>query len=549
MKKVKKILAVLLTAAMILGMNLSVLATEPAPQATTGSISISNPMKDQEYAIYLMFELESANNDAYSYRVTEDWKEFVNSDSTGKEYLELYNNDEYVRIKDGGEENTYDPLELNDTQKAELAKAAITYAKRNAIDPTATLPIEKDGSTSYTVSGLTLGYYAVDSSAGTLCSLTTVNPNAPVREKNLQPTVDKMVLEDVNNNGEVDDADTWGHVNDDESGDTIYYKTIITAQAGAHNYILHDRMGEGLTLNKDSIKVTVGDSTLTGYFVDGVVNKELESDEKYAEKGSYYVLYDHASEETSTEVCDFEIHFTEAYLATLKEETEIIVTYNAELNEQAKIYEEGNINATKLQYGDENYTEVIKTYTYTYMFDVIKTDDKNNVISGATFELYRADANGTKDLNINENETVKVEATAVKLISKGNETYMVADLAESDNRAVTSFKAGDVTIKGLDVGTYYLLETQAPTGYNKLDYAIKVEFERDETTKHSSNNVGTTLEGKYLGEGGIQVINNTGTLLPETGGTGRTILYTAGSIFTVAAIVIIVTKKRMRHEK
>ena len=121
---------------------------------------------------------------------------------------------------------------------------------------------------------------------------------------------------------------------------------------------------------------------------------------------------------------------------------------------------------------------------------------------------------------------------------------------DTDSRGVTSFKAGDVTIKGLDVGTYYMVETAPPAGYNQLDYAIKIEFVRNDSTLKSHNNMGETLDGYYVANsGGYQVINKTGTLLPETGGTGRTVLYVAGSILTVAAVVVLVTKKRMRNEK
>lgn len=557
MKKMKKMMAVLLAAAMILGMNLGVFATEPASKATTGSISIANPMTGMEYQVYQMFSLDGYDGAAYSYKVLPEWKNFVTNDTIGCSMLELYNG-EYVRIKNKNDDNEnmpYEAIALEDSDKANLAAAAIAYAenKANQIGAVGTLPNKTSGTSKYVIDNLELGYYVMSSNAGAICSLTTANPSALIYEKNEQPTVDKKVLEDVNNNGVVDESiDEWRSINDEEAGDTVFYKTTITAKKGAHGYILHDRMGDGLTLNKESIEVKVGTSVLSGYLVLSEADKL--SEEQY-ETYDYYVLYGVESSENTTEVCDFEIHFTKKYLASFKnieEDVEIVVTYNALLNEHALIFEEGNINATKLQYGDNNFTEIIRTTTYAYMFDVIKTDDQNKVIQNAVFELYRAAAEnavGAQKVILEDETEVYTEETPVKLISKGNETYMVTD--DTDNRGVTTFKAGDITIKGLDVGTYYLVEKAAPAGYNRLNYAIKIEFERDGETLKSQNNIGDTKEGYYLAEkgGGVHVVNNTGTLLPETGGTGRTILYTAGSIFTVAAIVVIVTKKRMKYEK
>lgn len=549
MKRMKKLFTVLMATALVLGMNLTAFATET--KAVTGSISVSNPLEGKLYNVYLLFELESSSGDAYLYKVTDSWRDFVVNDTVAKQYLEIYD-ENYVRTIDAdATDSGYTAKTLSDSEKAALAKAAIAYAEENSIAPVVTLPRTlTDGSKSYTVSDLTLGYYAVSSTAGALCSLTTVNPNSPITEKNEQPTVDKKVLEDLDHDNAVDENETWGSSNDAEAGSTIYYKTTISAKTGAHEYILHDRMGEGLTLNKDSIKVTVGSSDLNGYFVDGVVNKELTQDE-YEAGYDYYVLYDHASEEDKNEICDFEIHFTETYLAKLTDDTDITVTYSADLNDNAKIYEEGNINTAKLEYGDDNFTETIKTYTYTYMFDIIKTNDQNKVIHGAAFELYRADAAGEKELTLEDGKTtVTVESDPVKLINKGNETYMVADPDAAQGTYTTTITAGDVTIKGLDVGTYYLVETASPTGYNKLDYAIEVKFEKTSGKNTSVNNIGTVENGVYDPEsGGIQVINNTGSLLPETGGTGRVLLYVMGSIFTIAAVVIIVTKKRMSVEE
>lgn len=524
-------------------MNLNVFAEV---KTTTGTLSIGHPIAGQKYSVYLMFDLEEYDDatGAYLYTANDElWERFVNEDETAKTYLEIYG-DNHVRIKSSDTEK-YIPVVLTDDNKADLAKAAIAWAETNKIQPTVTFPLKEGETDVYGKTGLELGYYVVSSTAGSLCGLTTTDPSAEINEKNEQPTVTKQVLEDINNNGEIDTGDTWGEKNDDEIGDTVYYKTTITAKKGAFNYVLHDRMDNGLTLNKTSIVVKENgqESPLNGYMVTG--DKEaLNSYETY----DYYVLYDQASDASETEVCDFEVHFTEKYLKTIGNSKDIIVSYEAVLNENAAIYTNENRNGTYLEYGDDNFTTESITKTYTYMIDVIKTDINNKVLEGAQFQLYREDPNGANTIKDKDNNEIKV-GSPVKFISEGTGVYEITD--DGTTGAIDTITAGDIVIRGLDVGTYYLQETVAPKGYNKVDYPIKVEIVRDATTQLGNNNIGYVNNGVYDAEtgGGYQVINQTGSLLPNTGGMGTTMIYVTGSILVVAAVVILVTKKRMSGEK
>ena len=130
-----------------------------------------------------------------------------------------------------------------------FAKAALAYAK----DPTNSIVAEKsanapdatEGSTTSTVTfeGLSLGYYLVDSSVGALCSLNTTAKEVEIQEKNGVPSVEKKVQEDSD--------DHWDKDNTADIGQTVNFQTTITAQAGAQNYVLHDKMDKGLTFNND----------------------------------------------------------------------------------------------------------------------------------------------------------------------------------------------------------------------------------------------------------------------------------------------------------
>ena len=224
MKHAKKFASLLLALVMAFA-----LATTAFAAGTNGSITISNPVDGQTYNAYLMFELESYNTDAgaYSYKITSDWREFVTT-GAGKDYFAVDGQD-YVTLKDG-------VTVANDSEAAAtIAKAAVAYAASKGLTPAATFP--KGGS--YTVSGLTLGYYVIDSTLGTLCGLTTTKPSATIREKNQTPTNEKTVEEDSNH--------VYGDKNDADIGQAVNFKSTITAQAGAENYVFHDKMSAGLT--------------------------------------------------------------------------------------------------------------------------------------------------------------------------------------------------------------------------------------------------------------------------------------------------------------
>lgn len=477
MKHGKKLVSLLLALVMVMGLAVTAMADETTK---TGSITISNPVDGESYDIYKMFDLESYNTSGdHAYKITNDWKDFVTT-GAGKDYFQL--DGEYVTVKKDV------TIADNSDTAAKLAKDALAYAKEKGLSPLATL----DKNNSFTKTGLALGYYLVDSSLGTLCSLDTTNPSVEMQEKNEAPTVVKEVKDKVNG---------WGESNTASIGDTVKFKTTIHAKEGAQKYVLHDKMSAGLTLNKDSI-------TVAG-----------------ATKGNdYTVAYDVThQEDEKTITCDFEITFTQAYLDEITADTDIVVTYSAVLNEGAVIADNGNTNDTKLNYGDKSETEWDQTKTYTFKFDLVKTKEDNTILAGAKFELYDAETDGNK----------------IALVKESDGTYRVATATEKSAEGFTSavIEAGHVTIKGLGNGTYYLEETEAPAGYNKLSARVAVIIK-------DGNEDATVTENKWTA-GGVKVINKTGTELPSTGGIGTTIFYVIGGILVLGAAVLLVTRKRM----
>ena len=367
---------------------------------------------------------------------------------------------------------------------AAFAKAALAWAKTNNIGHTDQTSAT---STNVTFSNLKLGYYLVDSSLGALCSLNTTNPNAKIEEKNGQPTIDKKVK----------NGDTWDTTNDAKIGDTVEFKVEVKVEAGAKNYVVTDTMDAGLSFSSGSIQV---DGVALNDTIATLTLKQKEGDPT------------------------FTLTFADSYVADKIGET-IVVTYAATLNANAVVA--GNKNSATLHYSNQH-TVNKETTTYTHEFDLLKVDGADHkLLDGAEFKLYDA----------------KDSVTPIKVVPVAG-GYRVANGNEAGATETIAVTGGKVHISGLDKTTYWLEETKAPDGYNKLTERKPVNL-----TSGSNN---TTLEAAATtwseADHGVAVENNAGTVLPSTGGMGTTLFYVIGGGLMVAAVVLLVTKKRMEHK-
>lgn len=487
MKLIKKIAAIMFAFMMVVTMSCNVKADEGTTATTEkGTITINNAIPEQTYTIYKILDLESydkAKNN-YSYKPANGWETFIDQ------------NDEYF-IK-----NEYDGISWKasegetEAQKQErastLAKKALDYAKDSSHSITNSGK-ETAGSTTVTFSGLDLGYYLVDSSVGALCSLNTTNPTVEIQEKNGVPTVEKIIVD-----SNKDETDNYANI-----GDVIKYKTIITAQGGAQNYVLHDTMDKGLTFN-DDVKVKKSGET-----EDLIQNQDYE-------------LITNPTDKT----CTFEIKFIDTFLKAINAETKIEVTYSATLNGDAKIYE-ANENTTYLTYGNNNKTTDRKTHTVSYEIKVLKyTKTTDNPLANATFSLYNAETAGMP----------------YKLVQKtGTTDYRLAMTGQSGITEITTNDKGKFSIQGLKPGDYWLEETAAPKGYNKLTKRIKVHINEAGHYVINDENTGSPISQ-------VEVENKSGTVLPSTGGAGTTMIYLIGGALVLGSGVVLATKRRVKNK-
>lgn len=496
MKLIKKIAAIMFAFMMVFSLSTNVKAVQ------TGSITIDNAIKDQTYKIYKIMDLESYDPEEglYSYKpASPQWKTFFTSNPVAQKYIKLDTNTDGITWKDNstaGETEAEKKTRL-DKEASELAKAALAYA----IDK----KIGDDGhddatGTTVTFNNLDLGYYLVDSSVGALCSLNTTNPSATIKEKNAVPSVKK----------EVSDAEDGTFANDSFAniGDTVYFKTTITAQPGAEKYILHDTMDAAFTFNKNSIVIKSGEVIVESTNYDIYYKKDDATATNKAEDG-----------------CTFEIRFKQDFLNKLSKNQEIVVTYNAVLNEKATI-NVGDHNTAKLTYGDKGSVDD-KTTTSTSSIKVLKyTGTTTNTLNGAKFKLFTQQTGG--------------EALKFATIDKQN--YRLTKETTGIDE-IETIEKGTFTLQGLKPGvTYWLEETEAPKGYNKLTSRIKVELQ---------SGGALIVDGKESGENNlplsqVNVENKSGSLLPSTGGAGTTLIYLIGGALVLGSGIVLANKKRAK---
>lgn len=473
MKHARKLTSLLLALVMVFALAVTVAADGGTGTTGTGSITVDNPIEGQNYTAYKIFDVVydgAKKNYSYTIKDTSEWYQTVSGYTTG---LTL------TKVGDTTS-NTY----VVTTTDA-FSPAAFADALKKALDADSTAfngtSLTRNG-TQATATVNELGYYFVTSTNGALCNLTTTNPHITIHDKNDMP------FEKTAPETSVEVGQTVNYTIKGKVPDYTGFKT--------YTYLITDTMSKGLTFKKN-VKVTVDGTDVT------TACTPTYDVEKNANKFT-----------VSIPVKSYPIG------------KEILVTYSAVVNENAVAVV--STNEAKLTYSNNPTTGETKdsqpqkkeVYSAKIVIDKFETGKQDTVkLEGAEFVLYKEET---------------IENTKTTKYYKWNDTDQKVEwvTTQADATTVRTDNKGAAYFEGLADGTYYLVETKAPAGYNQLTgpKEVKVAGSTTDTTK-------LTVTEK--------VANQAGTLLPSTGGMGTTIFYVLGAVLVVGAGVLLVTKKRM----
>ncbi|MBR4282642.1 MAG: isopeptide-forming domain-containing fimbrial protein, partial [Clostridia bacterium] len=339
-----------------------------------------------------------------------------------------------------------------------------------------------------------------------------------VTPKTALPTVEKKVkdIEDSEDDSILDNA--WHDSADHDFGDVVPFKLTATLPSNAQYYtsytlVFHDTMADGLTLKDGSFKVLMYD---TKYKAD------VDTDLNDAAKDVTDMFTVKAND--LTDDCTFEIGCDNVFgIAGVTKDTAFVVYYEATLNTNAVIGAAGNPNEVYLEFSNDPYgdgtgeTETDKVIVFTYKVIVNKTDAHGHELQGAGFTLSKKNVDGSY-------------------------TAIGEEIVGGD---ITTFEWA-----GLDDGDYKLEETTVPEGYNKMsDILFTITAVHSETAGEPTL---VSLDGGQMGTGIVEtgviekdIVNKTGTILPETGAMGTLLLIAGGTMLVIIAAVFMITRKKM----
>lgn len=600
MKKVWKGFAAAVSAAAIAATGFIGATSANAAEPASGHITLNNVTSNDTFTGYAPFLINSMSSETTGAQTTYTYDYVVNT-ANG-----------YTLTKVAAMLNTIPGVEAittpttqaaintwlknyvngaaNDSAKAQaLAKAVYDYSSTSTNGITASFTNKKASevnSKTYAAGYYVIGQTNNNPAAGNAQQVPTItryisgnveaNHALTANLKNSTVSSEKKVKEDDGNLGNnaddtrLPDVTVGNNYNDGADysiGEDVPFEFIGTLPDTYNDfqtffYQFVDTMNpQQLKLKKDSVQVYVG----AGTDADAIAVEANAIDNT-----KFTVADTKASETADAAITGFTVTFDNLKTAvpTAKAGDKVIVRYKATLQPGAAIWTNGtpagNINEMKLIFSNNPYdanstdeTPVDKVVVFTYQLDVNKVDGTNSEVKleGAEFKLWKDE---------NKSQAAKIEngkfAGWVTESAEGEDPGVDADGVTPvvTGSTLTTNAQGAIQIQGLDSGTYYLEETKAPAGYNKLEDLIKVTLTAtmlpDKTqdwagTVNADSNKIQIAQGDNAAQDGnsINVANNKGSNLPETGGMGTTVLYAAGAVIVLIAGIGLAVVLRRRQ--
>lgn len=540
----KRMASMALAVMMAVVMLASALPTKAFAANPTGSLIISSNSAEfdgKTVSAWKMFDATVGDKGAVGYKLTKEWEAFfVGANLNGFQGDGL----------SGAErsQKAYEYVSGLGTRDSEpviaFAKKAAAWAKdtkNNVTVAKTAVAAPSQDSTAYEakLKDLSYGYYVVspqdgstgNDNRGTTAMLANVKQTTyEMHLKSEYPTVDKTVADDDHNGG-----------SDAQIGDTLKFTlTSKVPDLGEYRYFnfrFVDTLSKGLTLNVGSIKVKIGEKTLTLSNDNLVTGQYTVATEK--------VIDPQGATKLTITLKDLVKLVNSAGFEGVAAGDSITVTYSATLNKDAAVGIDpngDNTNSAKVEWGTKNETDYDgssnedKTHTYTFDFKIKKTDDTQqtaNPLADAKFQIKNGKDTPMKLVVVSDGSNSQ-PLVVRPAISPGED-----DGAKTE---VATPKSGLITFQGFDAGTYKLVETEAPAGYNKLKDEIEVvitpTYKQEDGTLKSYE---VTFDTQKPADGLFVIVNKKGIELPETGGMG-TILFT---LVGAAAIGYGIYRKRM----
>lgn len=524
MKRMKKIMAVLLAAIMTMAMAVTAFADNVATTTTgtnkltvnvkTGQGVPTQTLEGQTIYLYKLFDVtESPNGETKNYAYT------VNPANGYKDAIKSALGNSFTGTTD--EEYAAAVLALKDTEGAvqKFANDFTTYALTNTTSKveatTNSGKITKTNKESYTFSDLAAGYYLVYVTGGKeiQSSLVTVDTDATTVDlKTEAPSITKTADKDTVSIGQVVKYTVTGSIPD-------------TTGYDQYQYIIHDELSKGLDFVNDENGTALGEGAttvkVTVAFGEGVTDA--------AETVPTTANLDTANNKKMSLDLSAWVKANQT-----NKGKEFTVTYYAKVNANAVVTEKNN---AQLEYGNKpgetTKTTPSEAKTPTYPLDILKKDKKGDKkLAGAKFSLYRSSEDAKNGKN-----AIKVSGSNGNYVVDSTSTTTEFESVEEITRA-----GYNLHVNGLAEGTYYLVETQAPAGYNKLTAPIKIEITK--SADADVNNWTISKDGKAETDKIIDIENSTGSLLPSTGGMGTIIFAVIAAILVLGVAVSFIRDKR-----